>query len=169
MRQAIEERRKQGKRMAMNVQDGTERIKRNGMDRLNITITKQTRNMQCQTRQVLEYQQTTKYTHTSHLFLYNRSSSFYCGKRYIHWEDSHLHFLRKLTTYLHTYTQHQHARHTQTDTRKNKWTQDNNITSIIAYTRTKREKENGKNKASAVWTTQTQHNQKTPTHQHTHI
>lgn len=54
-----------------------------------------------------------------------------------------------------------------TDTRKNKWTQDNNITSIIAYTYKNNEREREWQNANEVWTylyTDTTGNTYSPTH-----
>lgn len=44
-------------------------------------------------------------------------------------------------TYKHKLRAHTYTHHILTDTRKNKWTQDNNITSIIAYTYKNNERE----------------------------
>lgn len=75
--------------------------------------------------------------------MYNRSSSFcwrICAKSNV-LEGLPSSFFTKLTN-THKHTTRTRTIHTyiHTDIRIRKWTQDNNITSIIAYTRTKRER-----------------------------
>lgn len=76
-------------------------------------------------------------------------------------------------TYKYTIRAHTYTHHILTDTRKNKWTQDNNITSIIAYTYKNNEREREWQNANASMDLFVyRHNQKhllTNTHKHTHI
>lgn len=76
-------------------------------------------------------------------------------------------------TYKHKIRAHTYTHHILTDTRKNKWTQDNNITSIIAYTYKNNEREREWQNANASMDLFVyRHNQKhllTNTHTNTRI